>query len=393
MLFMKLLHTLLWCTAAFAVGPDNIRVTVNSNNQVVVDIPTSYENWNYVSVLQSTIVSTFVWSDSGSSWYECTGDDQDTCTAIYSANYDNSEDTVFQAYSTLNNNPDANTYARYISPTISYPEYGIFTIGFYVVVVTDSSNNVYPITATVYNLAPSSSSYYTWVPTTVCQNNDCETTNIPELKETITTVVDGVAETITSYTTISAATVEIQSYKTTSIIVTNGSTISIVTYCPLTATETPTSSTSTTTSSTPSTSTVTTYVTDCSGSSEEALCTTGSTGVLVGDSTVYVITTSCSLTGTTTGITGSFVNTASSTTYTDATTTTVITVSNAIVPSFVCPKPSTSTVTTYVTDCSGSSEEALCTTGSTGVLVGDSTVYVITTSCSLTGTTTGITGS
>ncbi|OUT22190.1 hypothetical protein CAS74_003181 [Pichia kudriavzevii] len=134
---------------------------------------------------------------------------------------------------------------------------------------------------------------------------------------------------------------------------------------PSTPFSTPSSSTlsSTPLSSNPpssvSTTSLTTFITDCGFSRVPVTCVPGVTVVPVGTNDVSIITYSCAPPAGNT-ISGSFVNSQSVTTYFNGITTTVVTVSNAIIPSFSCPvlspsfTPSSAQYSTLVTSTSKS---------------------------------------
>ncbi|AWU78008.1 uncharacterized protein C5L36_0E00750 [Pichia kudriavzevii] len=214
------------------------------------------------------------------------------------------------------------------------------------------------------------------------------------------------------------------------------STASSSTSTPSTPFSTPSSSTlsSTPLSSNPpssvSTTSLTTFITDCGFSRVPVTCVPGVTVVPVGTNDVSIITYSCAPPAGNT-ISGSFVNSQSVTTYFNGITTTVVTVSNAIIPSFSCPAlspsftpssaqystlvtstsksklvsltsfppttttkslssvtasscvPVPSTSTTIITDCDSNMLTAKCVEGVSATLMKDVILWFTTTSCAV----------
>lgn len=201
-------------------------------NAIEIAIPSNI-SYEYVRIFQSEHSTSFFWDNGGSKFYQC-NDDGDACTPIVEdVTYD--MDGLNQAAGFIKSNPQTGNHLVFKTPKLAYPEYGVFPMSFYVLIKTTEGNLITrPLDIVVYKTDPISSSFYTFLPTTICKNGGCQTTSVPYLKDKIIKTVNGVATTLETFKTISYNPVTVQSYLTTNVIVTSGIIQTVVTYCPLT---------------------------------------------------------------------------------------------------------------------------------------------------------------
>ena len=250
MLVSKLQNlALLVFTAVGYAADSNIRITVTSDNRVQIDIPASNAPYDEIDISQDSMQINYLWEASGSQFLQCSSDTD--CTPFdSSAVITGNKDTVFQAGGTLNATPNPGNFVRYLSPPLEYPKVGIFQTAFDVFIQSDTPL-LERLTATIYKLAEESLADYTYIPTTICQYNECVTTSLPEQKVLSTTTVGGIEKVITSYSPISYNPITIQSYLTSTQVTSDGIAIWVTTYCPLTDTHTSFATSSSTSSLTP----------------------------------------------------------------------------------------------------------------------------------------------
>lgn len=237
MLFNKLTTTLSALTAIivpFTQASVDFEISVTPDNRIQIDVPANFPSFSYIATLQLNYPETFAWSDSGSNFYQCSSNTE--CEPFDSSDLDMGDDTPYQFYGKLSKNADDGKFIRFLTPQLALPKYGVVPVSFAVLVMGPN-----PLLAeyavTIYQLDPASSDAYTYIPTTACFYNYCAETSIPELKQTITSISNGVTQTILTHKSISYEPVTVKSYQTTSTIVSDGVTKVITTYCPLTSTQ------------------------------------------------------------------------------------------------------------------------------------------------------------
>jgi hypothetical protein len=226
MLVSVIIKLALFGTSVFASdSTSNISIKNINNERVQIDFPINLVSYHNLYVVQQ-LQGEFQWDNEGSKFYQCVNDND--CTEFNANDVNTGIDSIYQSAAILNVNPDTNKFVRFISPKISDLESGaIPTV--WNIAIRGNEMKSFVLTNVFYKIPDELNTLYTWIPTTICQYNDCQTTNYPELKTIVSTTVNGVATTLETQKTVSYQQPVITTAHTTIVTVYEGVTTNIVT--------------------------------------------------------------------------------------------------------------------------------------------------------------------